>query len=114
MTEAAFWGKLEALVATNDVIIDRPAGTGHPSYPGMLYPVDYGYLDGTAAVDGAGVDIFVGTTGLARVDGALLTVDLAKSDAEVKILYSCTLEEMQTIQAFVESELTSGLLVVRG
>ena len=57
MTDTAFWEKLETLVASHDVIIDRPAGMAHPNYPDMLYPVDYGYLNGTAAVDISGYEI---------------------------------------------------------
>lgn len=113
MSSESFWEKLETLVSTYDVVLDRPAGLPHPKYPSMIYPVDYGYLAGTEAVDGGGVDIFVGTTGLARVDGALLTVDLDKGDAEVKILYSCTAAEMDAIHTLLNSGSMGGLLVIR-
>lgn len=114
MTAESFWEKLETLVSSYDIVIDRPAGLPHPDYPSMVYPVDYGYLEGTGAVDGGGVDIFVGATGLARVDGALLTVDLDKGDAEVKILYSCTASEMEDVHALLNAGSMGGLLVVRG
>ena len=47
MSSESFWEKLETLVSTYDVVLDRPAGLPHPNYPSMIYPVDYGYLAGT-------------------------------------------------------------------
>ncbi|MBR4542757.1 MAG: hypothetical protein IKO53_00965 [Lachnospiraceae bacterium] len=26
--------------------VDRPLGTAHPDYPTMVYPINYGYVDG--------------------------------------------------------------------
>jgi len=52
-----FWRHLDVLVAEAEVVIDRPAGSAHPRYPNFIYPLDYGYVRGTTAVDaGAGVD----------------------------------------------------------
>jgi hypothetical protein len=33
---SAFWDALDKLVATSEVVIDRPKGTRHPKYPDML------------------------------------------------------------------------------
>ncbi len=45
------------------VIIDRPLGSRHPRY-GFVYPVNYGYVPGTLAPDGEGLDAYV--LGVAR------------------------------------------------
>ncbi len=29
------------------VIIDRPRGSRHPRHPGLVYPVNYGYVQST-------------------------------------------------------------------
>ncbi len=42
------WTRLDGLVASRDVVIDRPKGTTHPRFPGLVYPLDYGYLKGTS------------------------------------------------------------------
>ena len=46
-----FWSHLDRLVESCGLVIDRPKGTAHPRYPDLIYPVDYGYLDGTTAME---------------------------------------------------------------
>lgn len=47
MSSPAFWGSLDTLVSACSIIIDRPCGPAHPRYPDFIYPLDYGYLQGT-------------------------------------------------------------------
>lgn len=108
-----FWGALDELVQSKDIVIDRPAGTAHPRDSDFVYPIDYGYLDGTSAMDGGGIDVWVGTLGSRRVTGVVTTVDLHKSDAEIKILVGCTLQEMETIESMHNRRSQSGLLTIR-
>lgn len=51
-----FWEYADQMVATHEIVIDRPAGSTHPRFPRIVYPLDYGYLNGTGAMDG-GVSI---------------------------------------------------------
>ena len=108
-----FWEKLEEVVAAHSIVIDRPAGTKHPNYPDMTYPVDYGYLDGTVSADGGGIDVFVGSSGQARIDGVAYTVDMIKKDAELKILLGCTPAEMKHIVETLSGGPMGALLVRR-
>ena len=39
--------------------IDRPLGSSHPRHPDMIYPINYGYVDGVIAGDGAEQDIYL-------------------------------------------------------
>ena len=39
--------------------IDRPFGSAHPRHPDMIYPINYGYVDGVLAGDGAEQDVYV-------------------------------------------------------
>ena len=41
------------------VTIDRPLGSCHPDYPSMVYPINYGYIDGIIAEDGEEQDAYV-------------------------------------------------------
>ena len=84
-----FWNALDNLVANSEIIIDRPKGTVHPKYPNFIYKVDYGYLKDTSSMDGAGIDVWVGS-GEKQVDAIMCTVDLIKKDSEIKILIGCT------------------------
>ena len=63
MTESTFWPVLDRLVATSKIVIDRPKGSPHPRHPSFRYPLDYGYLQGTLAPDGDGIDVWVGSLG---------------------------------------------------
>ena len=109
-----FWRALDELVAQSEVIIDRPRGTTHPRYPNMRYEVDYGYLAGTRAVDGGGVDVWRGSDPAGTIDAVVCTVDLVKRDAEVKVLIGCTEEEKEALLRFHNnSSCMKGILVRR-
>jgi len=111
---AEFWTALEALVESSRLVIDRPKGSRHPRFPSVVYPVDYGYLEGTAAIDGNGVDAWRGTAGDGRIAAAICTVDLMKKDTEVKILIGCSAAEIAAVEAFCNgSPYMKGALIRR-
>lgn len=112
-TGQEFWYYLDQLVTTSRVVIDRPRGSTHPRYPTIVYPLDYGYLEGTTASDGAGVDVWVGAGGVGPVQGVLCTVDLLKRDTEVKILMGCSDDELQQVLALTNGNAMRGILVRR-
>ena len=105
-----FWEALDELVSNSQIVIDRPKGTAHPKYPDVIYRVDYGYLKDTASMDGAGIDVWVGT-GEKKVDAIMCTVDLLKRDSEIKILIGCTEEEKKIVN---DSKYMKGILIRRG
>ena len=108
-----FWQRLDTLANRCAVIVDRPKGSAHPGYPSLVYPLDYGYLEGTRSADGGGIDMWVGSLGQRVVTGILCTVDLRKGDAEIKILLDCTEDEAaQALAAHSRGE-QSGLLILR-
>ena len=61
-----FFTALERLIAQSRVIIDRPRGSAHPRYPQVIYPLDYGYLENTASMDGSGIGVFIDSSGEAK------------------------------------------------
>ncbi len=97
MPPQSFWQALDTLVAISTIVIDRPRGATHPRYEDFSYPLDYGYLQGTSANDGDGIDIWIGSENDKRVNAIIVNVDLLKRDSEIKILLGCTPEERQTI-----------------
>lgn len=97
MSSIAFWDALDELVAACKIVIDRPCGSLHPSYPDFTYPLDYGYLRGTLSNDGSGIDIWRGTIPEKWLTAIIITVDLQKRASEIKLLIGCTPEEQQTI-----------------
>lgn len=112
-TWAPFWETLDLLLAARPVVIDRPRGSAHPRYPEIVYPLDYGYLQGTTTVDGGGIDVWVGSSGIQPPDAVVLTVDLLKKDAELKLMLGCTPREKQIVLDFLNSESMRATLVER-
>ena len=39
--------------------VDRPIGSAHPRHPEMIYPINYGYVNGLTGGDGAAQDAYV-------------------------------------------------------
>lgn len=108
-----FWHTLDELVATSEVVVDRPMGSAHPKWGHISYPMDYGYLANTTAMDGGGIDLWRGSLPEQRVTGVILTVDLHKRDAEVKILIGCTPDEAQDAIATQNTFSQAGTLILR-
>lgn len=108
-----FWKALDELVDNSEIIIDRPKGTAHPKYPNFIYRVDYGYLSNTSSMDGAGIDVWVGS-GDKKVDAIMCIVDLMKRDSEIKILIGCTEEEKAIVyETHNETKFMKGVLIRR-
>lgn len=78
-----FWAFADRLLAEHRLVIDRPKGSRHPRHSEIVYPLDYGFLEGTTGGDGAEIDVWRGS-GAARVVGIFATLDPMKRDAEVK------------------------------
>ena len=46
-----FWTAIDTLIMESVIAIDRPKGTKHPRFD-FVFPLDYGYLRNTSAIDG--------------------------------------------------------------
>lgn len=111
---AEFWTMLDKLIAESEIVIDRPAGTAHPRYPSMIYPVDYGYLKDTRSMDGGGIDIWRGESGINELCAIIVTVDVTKRDSEIKLLLGVNEAETEVIMRLHnDSEYMKGILIRR-
>lgn len=109
-----FWKTLDKLVSQSRIVIERPKGTAHPKFPDFIYQVDYGYLENTSSMDGAGIDVWVGTKEGKQIEAIMCIVDLMKKDSEIKILIGCTEEEKAIIyKTHNETEYMKGVLIER-
>jgi ribosomal-protein-alanine N-acetyltransferase len=114
MTSGNFWFALDKLVAESEIVIDRPKGSAHPRYPDFIYPLDYGYLKGTTAMDGGGIDVWRGSDPAGRIDAIMCIVDLMKRDSEIKVLIGCTEDEKADVyRVHNETEYMKGVLIRR-
>ena len=108
-----FWKALDELVNSSEIVIDRPKGSAHPKFPDFIYRVDYGYLKDTTSMDGAGIDVWVGS-GDKKIDAIMVIVDLMKKDSEIKILIGCTEEEkMEVYRIHNETQYMKGIIIRR-
>lgn len=112
--ETMQWSEWEALIREHGITIDRPRGSHHPDYPSIIYPIDYGYVNGTLATDGHELDLFRGTADTGLV-GTMITRDHRKGDAEFKLIYNCSPEEVYLVNGFINFDraLMEGVLVLR-
>ncbi len=108
------WNAWEQLITQNGFTIDRPIHTAHPVWQDIVYPMDYGYVNGTVSSDGEGVDLFVGTVPLGLV-GLIMTRDHRKGDREIKLLFNCTPPEIYLAHGFINFDRTrmEGTLILR-
>ena len=111
MESSTFWGKLQILINSNGTTIDRPKGSAHHKFTTTIYPIDYGYINNTTSGDGSGIDVFIGTSDKKIINGVLCSCDLFKNDAEITIIYSCTMEEIAAIKTFYNRGLMSSIFV---
>jgi len=108
-----FWNNLDKIIEKNGVEIDRPKGSRHPRFKEFVYPFDYGFVKFTKSSDCAELDVWIGTAGTNKVTGILNITDMDKSDAEMKLLYSCTEQEMMEIYRINNMIMMNGILIKR-
>jgi len=108
-----FWTALGAFVENHCLVVDRPAGSRHPSFPDVRYPLDYGYLEDTSGGDGEGIDVWVGAGPEGGITGIVCTLDVMKGDLEIKILMHCTQDEQALILAFHQQHHQHAVLIPR-
>lgn len=68
------------------VIIDRPLGSCHPKYKNIVYPINYGYIEGVIAPDGEEQDAYVlgVNTPLKEFTGKVIAIIYRTDDIEEK------------------------------
>ncbi|MDR1528747.1 MAG: hypothetical protein LBS22_04165 [Puniceicoccales bacterium] len=109
----AFFETFERLIREHGITIDRPKGMSHPRFPGLIYPINYGFINNTQSQDGEGIDVFKGDDDGIGVVGVICSVDTVKRDSEVKVLYNCTEENIQTALKIMNSGPMRGILIGR-
>ena len=113
MDKEEFWQSLEALVSQHPITIDRPKGSTHPRHPEIIYPLDYGFLEGTYSGDSKGIDIWIGSLPERDLSALVVTSDLAKQEVEIKLLLGCSNREKQEILMLHQIGMQSAILVKR-
>ena len=68
------------------VKIDRPLGSAHPNHPDLVYPINYGYIDGIIAPDGEEQDAYILGVNIpiSEFDGKVIAIIHRFNDIEDK------------------------------
>ncbi len=71
-------------------VIDRPIGSHHPRYSEMIYPINYGYIEGVIADDGEEQDAYVLGTDkpIETFEGKVIAIYHRTNDTEDKWIVS--------------------------
>lgn len=69
------------------VIIDRQMGSRHPKH-GFIYPVNYGYIDGTISADGEELDAYIVGVheALEKYEGTVIAIIERTDDDDPKLI----------------------------
>lgn len=113
MSSLDFWQRMDRLLRAGKVVIDRPAGSRHPRYRDIVYPLDYGFLEGVLGGDGNPIDVWVGACDDRGLVGIVCTVDNMKRDGEYKLLLGCSETETARVEAFHTNEYVSCVILHR-
>lgn len=112
---AFFWQKLDTLYFSSSIVVTQPAGSAHPQYGNLIYPVNYGYLTDTLSQDGTGISIYKGSLSANQVNTILVAADILKKDIEVKVMVGCSVLEEEAILKFTnQTDFQKTVLIRRG
>ena len=69
-----------------EVIVDRPLGSTHPKHNNIVYPINYGFVQGIIAGDGEEQDAYIlgADIPLERFAGRVIAIIKRKNDNEDK------------------------------
>lgn len=75
-----------------EVVMDRPIGAEHPKHPGIIYPINYGYIEGLLGGDGEEQDVYVldADIPLEKCEAVIIAVVHRFDDDECKWVASLT------------------------
>ncbi|MBP0988794.1 MAG: inorganic pyrophosphatase [Oscillospiraceae bacterium] len=85
------------------VTVDRPLGSAHPDYPEMIYPLNYGYIEGIMAPDGEEQDAYIlgVQEPVQRFTGRIIAIVRRADDVEEKWVV-CPKNQTYTKQEIAE------------
>lgn len=92
-----------------NVTVDRPLGSVHPKHNDIVYPINYGYVNGVFALDGEEQDVYIlgVEVPIKEFTGAIVAVIHRLNDVEDKWVvapynYKFTKEEIIEATKFQE------------
>ena len=91
--------------------IDRPLASAHPKHKDMIYPINYGYVDGLFAGDGAEQDVYVfgSDKALKNFEGKVIGVYHRLNDVEDKWIVALTTPNIAADKTYSDQEILDAI-----
>ena len=112
-------GLRELIGSEVTVTVDRPRGSHHPQYEDMVYPVNYGYIEGMMAPDGEEQDAYIlgQDVPLSSFTGIVAAVIERKDDMEDKLVVvpegmTFSKEQIEALTEFQEKFFDSRVIML--
>ena len=73
---------------TVEIVMDRPIGTVHPKHNDIIYPINYGYIEGVFGGDGEELDVYLLGVNIPveRYTARIIAIVHRKNDVEDKLV----------------------------
>jgi inorganic pyrophosphatase len=101
------------------VIVDRPLGSVHPMHEDLIYPINYGYIEGIFAMDKQEQDAYILGVHepIKEFTGEVIAIVIRKDDVECKwvvapVGVSYTKSEISDLISFQERYFQSEVIKV--
>lgn len=113
---ALFWQKLDTLVMSNVIEIEKKAGESHDELKSLIYPVDLGQISDTLGIGNHTLEIYRGKKLSGKgIQAIAVSCNILDKTVEVKLIVDCDEEEIQSIITFLNSmDFQKALLIRRG
>ncbi|MFI3283753.1 MAG: Inorganic pyrophosphatase [Erysipelotrichaceae bacterium] len=93
---AYFWQKLDTLLLSSNLPIERAKGSAHPKYSHLYYPLDFGKItDGSHEIS-----YYKGSHG-DSCESLVVAVDILSKEVMVNLLLGCDDEEIDAVLRFL-------------
>lgn len=111
---AYFWQKIDTLLLSSNLTVIRKKGDCHPTFKNLIYPVDYGWLDGDVA-DANHISVYMGKESRHIVTAVVIAADILEKTLDVKILAGCNEEETEAVLRYLnQTNYQKTVLIRRG
>ncbi len=107
---AFFWQKLDTLLVSSEIEIVSTAGSRHPQYANLVYPVDFGHLS-ESTENGMAVKVFKGQSSFAQA--VIVMVDILEKSIDTRVIIGCTDDEEMAILRFLNQTDFQKIVIIR-
>ncbi len=112
---AFFWQKVETLLLSGNLKMEKKKGDVHSTFGNLIYPTDYGHLVDAKGAGEYGVSVYVGTGNHMEISALVVAVDILTKELDVKMLVGCNDDEIEDVLRFLnQTDYQKTVLIRKG